>query len=139
MAKRKILIVDDEASVRALLVSALRAPANETVEAENGAQALELAAQHGYFDLIVTDIMMPGITGTELAQRLRRGRHARRFLFITGFAQGDALERALEEFDRAELLAKPFSISDLLRAVSRLCEQAPASLAVESLQRPAGA
>jgi CheY-like chemotaxis protein len=137
MSKRKILIVDDEAPIRALLVSALGAPGNEVLEAKDGSDAIQLASQHRFFDLIVTDIMMPGMNGIELARRLRTARHARSFLFVSGFAQVETVGHILEEFDRAELLHKPFSITELLRAVSRLCEESPPSLARNHVQPPA--
>jgi CheY-like chemotaxis protein len=138
MFKRKILIVDDEAPVRTLLVSVLSAPGVEIVEAEDANHALAIAAQHRYFDLVITDLSMPGMSGIELAQRLREARWARHFLFVSGFAQINSVELVLEEFERAEFLNKPFSMIELLRIVNSLCEPPP-SPAMESLHRTAGA
>jgi CheY-like chemotaxis protein len=125
MAKRKILIVDDEASVRGLLVGVLSAPETEVWEAEDGVQALQLARQQGLFDVVITDIRMPGIDGLEMARHLRRGRNAHSFLFVSGYAQLDSIDQVLGEFERAEFLNKPFTLHELLRTVDMLCEQSP--------------
>jgi two-component system cell cycle response regulator CpdR len=124
---RKILVVDDEASVRGLLVSALTAPGSEVLDAEDANGALELARQHLSFDLVVTDIVMPGMDGINLARRLRRGHNARRFLFVSGFTDIESIDHALEEFERADFLHKPFAIMELLRVVDHLCEPLPAA------------
>jgi CheY-like chemotaxis protein len=137
MSKRKILIVDDEPPIRGLLVSALSGPGKEVLEAEDGTRALELAAKHGFFDVVVTDVLMPGIGGVELARRLRKGSHARRFLFVSGYARMNSIDHTLEEFERAEFLNKPFSISELLRIVNSLCESPPVPI-IEPLGRAAG-
>lgn len=136
MSKRKILIVDDEPPIRGLLVSALSGPGRELVEAENGNQALELAAEHGSFDVVVTDLLMPGMGGIELARRLRKARLARRFLFISGYTPMDSIDHTLEEFEHAEFLNKPFSMIELLRVVDGLLDSSPCTM--EPLQRAAG-
>jgi CheY-like chemotaxis protein len=122
MSERKILIVDDEAPIRGLLVSALSGPGKEVVEAEDGNRALELAAEHEFFDVVVTDLLMPVMGGIELARRLEKGRHARRFLFVSGYASVHSIDHTLEEFEHAEFLHKPFSINELLRIVNGLCD-----------------
>jgi two-component system, cell cycle response regulator CpdR len=137
MSKRKILIVDDEPPIRGLLVNALSEPGKEVVEAGDGNRALELAAEHGFFDVVVTDLLMPGMDGIELARRLRKGRLARRFLFISGYARMDSIDHTLEEFEHAEFLNKPFSIIELLRVVNDLCDSPPEHV-MEPIQRAAG-
>ena len=131
---RRILVVDDEAPIRGLLVAALTAPGSEVLDAEDGDGALELARQHQSFDLVVTDIVMPGMNGIDLARRLRGGFNVRRFLFVSGFSEIESIDRTLEEFERAEFLNKPFSILELLRIVDHLCAPLPAPAPKESLQ-----
>jgi CheY-like chemotaxis protein len=125
MSQRKILIVDDEAPVRELLVHALAAPGTEVLGAESGAHALELAESAEFFDLVVTDIEMPGMNGIELARRLRRKKNARCFLFVSGYCDIESIDSALREFEKAEFLQKPFGIMDLLRIASSLCDCTP--------------
>jgi CheY-like chemotaxis protein len=139
MPKRKILVVDDEPSIRGLLVSALKTADSEVVEADDGFAALQLAGQHGFFDLVVTDVIMPGMSGIELARRLRTGGNARRFLFVSGCAQINSISRTLEEFERASFLNKPFAIVELLRVVDSLCDEPPAAPVMDPLRRAAGA
>jgi two-component system cell cycle sensor histidine kinase/response regulator CckA len=134
---RKILVVDDEASVRGLLVSALTSPECEVLDAEDASEALELARQHECFDLVVTDIVMPGMGGFELARRLQRGHNARRFLFVSGFTDIESIDSALAEFERADFLYKPFAIFELLRVVEHLCEPLAAAPPFNPLQHPA--
>ena len=134
---RKILVVDDEASIRGLLVAALTAPGSEVMDAEDGNGALELARQHRSFDLVVTDIVMPGMNGIDLARRLRSEQNARRFLFVSGFTEIESIDRTLEEFERAEFLNKPFSILELLRIVDHLCAPLPAAPTQEALRSQA--
>src|SRR5215471_15713389 len=93
---RKILVVDDEASVRSLLANALNAAGNDVFEAEDAGRALELAEEHHFFDLVITDILMPGMGGIELARRMILERSARRFLFISGYTQMDTIDPDLE-------------------------------------------
>ncbi len=123
VSERKILVVDDEAAVRSLLRSALSLPGNQVAEAEDGREALSLAGQFGFFDLVVTDILMPGMDGLELARRLQKERAARRFLFISGYAHFETIDHQLSEFESATFLQKPFSLSELLRVARNLCEQ----------------
>jgi CheY-like chemotaxis protein len=127
MSKRKILVVDDDPPVRGLLVSALSTTESEVVAAEDSTDALRLAGQHDFFDLVVTDIVMPGMNGIELARQLQQSGKAACFLFVSGYARIESVECALEEFARAEFLYKPFAIAELLRVVQHLCRPAAKS------------
>jgi hypothetical protein len=116
---RTILLVDDEAAVRTVAARALRADGHLVVEAASAPEALSVAEQHqGEIDLLVTDLVMRGMGGRELAQQLRAGRPTLRILFMSGYS----LEQL--EFDpaavNAEFMEKPFAPADLSERVSAL-------------------
>jgi two-component system cell cycle sensor histidine kinase/response regulator CckA len=104
-----ILLVDDEASVMRATSAILRAGGYRVVEAPTPSEAL-LAATHD-FDMLVSDIVLPGITGRELAKRIREHRPSLPVLFISGYVpEGKAQPDA-------DLLAKPYTPDDLLARV----------------------
>jgi CheY-like chemotaxis protein len=117
-----ILVVEDEDSVRALLKEILTDGGYRILEAKNGAEGLETARRHdGPIDLVVTDVMMPELSGPELARRLRRERPGVPVLFISGYTGnhavgGDATERVV-------FLQKPFNTADLVRTVRDLLDR----------------
>ena len=103
-----VLLVEDEELVRMMLVEVLKAADYNVLDARHGADALELSARHqGPIDLLVTDMTMPGFSGSELARRLAVPRPGLRVLFISGYtdveaAQMDKLNQPLQ------FLQKPF-------------------------------
>lgn len=106
-----VLLVEDEPAVRGLFAMCLRKDGYFVVEASNGAEALAVIEQTGRVDLVVTDVVMPVMKGTELAQRLREKFPALRFIFVSGYVVHDELG------PNAELLQKPFLKGDLLKRV----------------------
>jgi two-component system cell cycle sensor histidine kinase/response regulator CckA len=116
MSQTRILIVDDEATIRALLKCAVAAPGVCLFEADCAEQALHSARGNAPFDLVITDVLMPGMDGVDLAARLRADGDAAKFLFISGYCDLESLEDRLNGLD-ASFLAKPFSIPELLRVV----------------------
>ena len=110
-----ILLVDDEQSVRAIVLKILRRANYNVLEAENGEAALRIADSHpGRIDLLVTDMYMPGLRGPEVAQRLAVTRPGLRVLFMSGYAEQDARTGVPEG---ANFLNKPFSGADLAKTV----------------------
>jgi two-component system cell cycle sensor histidine kinase/response regulator CckA len=138
MTKLRILVTDDEPAVRGLLVNALAGPETEIIVAESGAQALQLAAVCGPFDLVITDLIMPSMDGLELARLLRDGAWACRFLFVSGYAAISSIDRMLEEFESAAFLAKPFPIRALLDKVASLLYEPEAAAANTTPYQPPG-
>jgi len=132
----KILIVDDETPIRTLLRSAVASPGITVFDADGGIGALEIAAREAPFDLVITDVLMPGMDGFELAQRLQRAGHATNFLFLSGYFDADDMERRLSEFSGAAFLSKPFPIVEFIQSVRRLLAP-PASVAGAAQRRPA--
>jgi CheY-like chemotaxis protein len=117
-----ILLVEDEPAVRSLFAQALRQAGYTVLEARNGAEALDVfAGIDGNIDLLLTDIRMPFLGGSELAGRLLARRPNLRLLYISGYAA------KVELGPNAALLQKPFVRADLLRAVRSVLDR-PLSL-----------
>jgi PAS domain S-box-containing protein len=115
-----VLVVEDEEAVRHLICRVLRAKGYRVLEAPHAEAALLLAGSMAApIDLLVTDMVMPGIGGTALATELVAVRPALRVLFITGYAP-EAVERRGELVDTGGLLEKPFSADQLARRVREI-------------------
>jgi CheY-like chemotaxis protein len=120
-----ILLVEDEPGVRALLSTSLQQHGYNVLEAEHGAAALQVSVQHaGPIHLLVTDIVMPQISGPELAARLKTTRPEMRTLFLSGYT-GDAIDHDSILDSTTMLLLKPIVPSAFERAVRTVLE-APA-------------
>jgi signal transduction histidine kinase len=103
-----VLVVEDEEGVRSLIVRVLRAAGYSVLEAASGHDALDRAGRHpGPIDLLLTDVLMPGMDGRDLAQRLSAARPGVKILFLSGYS-GDAT------LTGAPLLPKPFAPMTLL-------------------------
>jgi two-component system, cell cycle response regulator CpdR len=114
----RVLIADDEDSMRALVARAIAMDGHETVTAQDGAEALEiLSREQGTFDLLLTDIQMPIMDGIALALAAARDFPKLTILLMTGFA--DQRERASNLNAIAhDVITKPFSIADIRTAVA---------------------
>ena len=114
----RILIVDDEESMRLLVARAIGMDGHEIVTAEDGAEALDiLTREDGAFDLILTDIKMPVMDGIALALAAARDFPRVIILLMTGFA--DQRERAsgLDAIVH-DVITKPFAVADIRTAVA---------------------
>ncbi len=108
-----VLLVEDEASLRALLRETLEEGGYSVLEARDGAEALTIAAAHaGPIQIMVTDVMMPGLSGPKLAELVARTRPDMKVLFISGYSGESAPGHGLSGPGRT-FLSKPFS-PDLL-------------------------
>jgi PAS domain S-box-containing protein len=111
-----VLVVEDEDAVRAFVVAALRSRGHVVLEASSGADALALAMSHeGPIDLLLTDVVMPGMRGSELAQRLRSARPDSRIVFMTGYTD-DATWHMAKATGHL-VIAKPFTADGLAQVV----------------------
>jgi two-component system, cell cycle sensor histidine kinase and response regulator CckA len=118
----RILIVEDEGAVRRMAGRALAAQGYAVLEAENGADALEvLARADGPVDLVLTDVVMPILNGRELAERLAAERPRLRVLFMSGYTDDDVVRRGLLD-PGAPFLQKPFVPADLARKVREVLD-----------------
>ncbi len=114
-----VLVVDDEELVRKFVERVLREAGYKTATASDGPEALEVAATLDDFDILVTDVMMPQMTGDELARRLRVSSPAIKVLYLTGFSDRLFKEKVTLWADEA-FLDKPCSVKGLMQAVSLL-------------------
>jgi two-component system cell cycle response regulator CpdR len=114
----RILIADDEDSMRALVARAIGMDGHDIVTAQDGAEALEiLIREEGAFDLLLTDIQMPVMDGIALALSAARDFPRLTILLMTGFA--DQRERASNLNAIAhDVIIKPFSVADIRAAVA---------------------
>lgn len=117
-----ILLVDDRQGLRDSTARALREAGYDVVSAASAQEALELA-QGRRIDLLLTDVVMPRVTGPELADELRRAQPSVRILYMSGYAE-DAVGGWVA--DVGPLLAKPFTIQSLTTAVAEVLQGAPA-------------
>jgi two-component system cell cycle response regulator CpdR len=114
----RVLIADDEESMRMLVARAIGMDGHTTITAQDGAEALEiLAREDGAFDLLLSDIQMPVMDGIALALAAARDFPRLTILLMTGFA--DQRERASNLNAIAhDVITKPFSVADIRAAVA---------------------
>jgi CheY-like chemotaxis protein len=117
-----ILVVDDEAPVRALTQQILQANGYTVETAESGAQALRMLERRNY-SLVVTDLRMPGVSGVEMYHQIEQRWPALtdRVLFVTGDIEGGRGGQRLDR-DRVNYLEKPFTTQQLLAAINRILQ-----------------
>lgn len=119
----KVLIVDDEPANRLLVATLLKYAGHDVLEAEDGVQGLELA-QNGRPDLVIMDLSMPGMHGTQFVKTLRaQPETARtRVALYTGTAVDAMLRDFMELHGIAYVIPKPAEPEEVLRAVSLALE-----------------
>lgn len=110
-----ILVVEDDILLGDLLEVALSRAGYQVSIARNGEQALKIAANHDP-DLILTDIVMPGMTGREMIRKLQRTRPKLRAVYMTGYAENADTRRAELE-NGAHLIEKPFTTGEILALI----------------------
>ena len=115
LLRKRILLVDDQQSVREAIALLLSLDNHTVVEAANGAEALALY-KPGHFDLVITDFQMPEMKGNELAAKIKQAWPAQPVLMITAYAE--QLGHANNPVDA--LLDKPFQLKDLRRVMAEL-------------------
>jgi DNA-binding NtrC family response regulator len=122
-AKRRILVVDDELGLRELLNFEFDFLGYETVTAENADEALKLLHESAPFDLVITDIRMPGpMDGVDLMEKYWKEKPDQKVIFMTGYAVEEKLTNALKN-PLSQCFRKPFSIHDLGRSVAQCFEE----------------
>ena len=117
-AQGTILVVEDEPPLRRLVASVLAAAGHQVLEAVNGYEAIALAEGHEHIDLVLTDVIMPGITGPDVVARLRSHRPELAVLYMSGYDNELIDQKALER--TASFLPKPFTPHSLLASVGEL-------------------
>jgi CheY-like chemotaxis protein len=110
-----VLLVEDEEGVRNLVSNMLREQGYRVYEAEHGSHALEVFAKHGNeIQLLLTDVIMPKMSGRELAQRLTAKSPTLKVVYMSGYTD-DIVAREGVVFDNTILLHKPFTLEGLMR------------------------
>jgi signal transduction histidine kinase/CheY-like chemotaxis protein len=122
-AGKTVLVVDDEPTVRMLVVDALAELGYACLEAPDGATGLRILQSNTNVDLLITDVGLPGgLNGRQVADGARAMRPDLRVLFITGYAENAVLNHGHIEHGM-EVLTKPFAVSDLAGRVDRMLRE----------------
>jgi PAS domain S-box-containing protein len=120
-----ILFVEDEQSVRELVSEYLAARGYKVLDAADGMQALEIAAAHkGKIQLLITDVVMPRVSGRELAARLAPTRPDLKVLYISGYTDDSVFRHGVLEGGMA-FLQKPFNLKVLAAKIREILEHVP--------------
>ncbi len=115
--RETILLVEDEDQIREMAAEILRARGYEVLVAANGSDALEVVAGHAApIDLLLTDVIMPGMNGRELAEQVAESRAGIKILYMSGYTDGAIFQNGVLDPD-TPFLAKPFSMDQLLERV----------------------
>jgi len=114
-----VLVVEDEATIRSNVCECLQQLGYQVVEADSGKSALNLCeAKHGKIDLVITDLVMPGMSGYELAGQMAQRYPKVKMLFMSGYTEDTAARRDIL-LRGSPFLQKPFSVGDLSIAVQQ--------------------
>jgi two-component system cell cycle sensor histidine kinase/response regulator CckA len=120
----RILFVEDEDAVRTVAAKLLRARGYEVIEAGSGEEALELAEQHaGQIDLMISDVVMPGMQGPDLLKHARAYLAGAPVMFISGYAEAE-FSNLLEGEENISFLPKPIDIKTLAERVKQELQKA---------------
>jgi two-component system, cell cycle sensor histidine kinase and response regulator CckA len=123
-----VLVVEDEPLIRSNLRECLQNLGYRMLEAESGTEALQVCnALHGQVDLLLTDLVMTGQSGRDLATELRQRYPGIRVLFMSGYTEDTASRRDILQ-PGSPFLQKPFSVADLAKAVREALVLSPAPL-----------
>jgi two-component system cell cycle sensor histidine kinase/response regulator CckA len=115
-----ILLVEDADAIRGIAHRTLTRYGYTVLVARNGAEALDLHEQYsGRINLLLTDIMMPGMTGRELAKKLQRERREMKLLFMSGYTEATAMN-GNDSLSEAAFIGKPFTPEELARRVKEV-------------------
>ena len=118
-----ILLVEDEDAVRRFACRVLKGHGYQVLEAATPDEALAIAAENPAIDLVLTDVVMPGLSGPEMLARIR-DRRPMRGLLMTGYTE----RLVMNKDGNSDVLEKPFEANKLLRLVRRALETAPSGL-----------
>jgi CheY-like chemotaxis protein len=120
-----VLLVEDEQSVRALARRVLERTGYRVLEASTPSEALDLARKHSAdIDLVVSDVVMPEMSGPQLVARIMEVCPDTRVLFISGYTDDEVIGRGLAD-PSLMLLPKPFSAQELVERVRQAIDQEP--------------
>lgn len=116
LIRARVLVVDDEPPIVEFVTRALEHGGYEVVSAADGLEALDRLADSGPFDLAISDIVMPGMDGIELALKLAKDQPEVRMLLMTGYSAEKQRAHNLDAITN-RVIAKPFTLKQLLDTV----------------------
>jgi CheY-like chemotaxis protein len=117
---KRILVVDDEAGIRSLMRKVLLREGYDVMDAGDATEAMQIVRQQE-IDMLLTDVVMPGVNGRELAEQVLHLRPSVKVLYVSGFTGETAVESGSYP-PGSELLQKPFTLGSLLRKVKEILE-----------------
>ena len=121
-AGETVLVIDDEATVRMLIVEVLREAGYRAIEAEDGPAGLRVLESEARVDLLITDVGLPGgMNGRQVADAARRTRPGLKVLFVTGYAENAAVGNGHLDAGMA-VITKPFAMTDLANKITDVLE-----------------
>lgn len=129
--KKRILIVDDDDELRANLSEILKGNGYQTDEASSGKEAIEKAVSEE-FDIVLLDLMMPGISGMDVLTELKKVKPRTKVIMITAFATIDNAVEAIKK-GAADYISKPFRIEELDITIRRGLEEAKFEEGIKNL------
>jgi PAS domain S-box-containing protein len=115
----KVLVVDDQVDVLETAISLFSHLGYETLSADSGAQALDMLRQHPDIAILFSDVVMPGMSGVELGKAARRAFPDLKIVLASGYVKS-TLRDQMPEVGNFELIAKPYRLSDLIKALKVL-------------------
>jgi hypothetical protein len=118
-----VLLVEDEESVRQLVKETLQARGYRVMEAENGRAGLEVAESYGgTIDMVITDVVMPGMSGRELAKKLVAARPNTKVLYLSGYTEDSVVQQDVLG-SGTSFLQKPFTLQTLAKKVREILRE----------------
>jgi CheY-like chemotaxis protein len=124
-----VLVVDDDQDVRDFVVTTLRKFGHDVLSAPDGPNAIKIIKNQKP-DLLITDYAMPGMTGADLAQAARELNADQKIVYISGYADTDALHEAARD---APILKKPFRVGELFHVVEQSLGESKGSVEAHPL------
>jgi two-component system, cell cycle sensor histidine kinase and response regulator CckA len=112
-----VLLVEDEPMVRTVAERALTRHGYQVITADNGEEALEVLARGEPIDLLISDVVMPGMDGPTMVREARKSRPELKILFMSGYAE-EQLRKSID-IENVNFLPKPFSVTELAEAARR--------------------
>ncbi len=110
----RILVAEDDSSMRFFLEKALARAGHEVTVADDGVHALQILTERKNFDLLLADIVMPGMDGIELSQKATDLMPGLKVMFITGFAAVAMNQKDAAPRGQARVMSKPFHLNELV-------------------------
>jgi two-component system cell cycle sensor histidine kinase/response regulator CckA len=119
-SEKTILLVEDEEMVRGLICEVLRREGYKVLACTDAAEGIEATKRHGQgIDLLLTDVVMPGMNGPEMASRIQKDLPRLRVVFMSGYSE-QALTRTGQADSSFEYLQKPFTLKTLTQKVAKV-------------------